>query len=187
MGILRQRNPYRLVPIHPSNAFNKDWAVLLEATTIVGPRANKFRVSSATQEKNVVQRLAWSRGETFLAGSHRRTFMVIEDYNPRIHVLLFCPQLYQCDQTGRLSPLNGEEIGRFIAQALAQKAPQRHPWYNPLHAVPTEPVFNEPMPGDYDTLVVEPALSAPLVPAAVEHQDLIPSLNAHSVESLPAK
>lgn len=177
MRVLKHRNPYRLVPIHPSNAFNKDWAILLEATTIIGTRANKLRVASATQQKNFVQRFTLS---------HRKTFLIVEEYNPRIHILLFCPQLYQYDEAGRLSPLEGEEIGRFIAQALAQKAPLRHPWYNPLHAVPAEPVLNEPMLSDYDTLVVEPALSAPIVPAAVEHQELVPSFNASGADDLPA-
>lgn len=146
---------------------NNDWAILLEGTTIIGTRADKFRVVSATQQKNVVHRFTlW----------HRKTFLVIEEYNPRIHILLFCPQLYQYNQADRLSPLGGEEIGRFVAQALAQKAPLRHPWYNPLQAMPAEPVLNEPMLNDYDTLVVEPAPSIPLIPATVEHQGLVPRL-----------
>jgi hypothetical protein len=175
MRILRWRNPYRLVPIHPSNAVNNHWAILLEASTIVGARAKKLRVASATQQKKVVQRFTLN---------HRKTFLVIEEYNPRIHVLLFCPQLYQYDQSGRLSPLDGEGIGRFIAEALEQKAPPKRPWYNPLHATPIEPVLNEQIPSEYDTLVIEPALSPPIVPSAVDHQGGLPRLNAPSVDDV---
>jgi hypothetical protein len=173
MRILRWRNPYRLVPIHPSNAVNNHWAILLEASTIVGARAKKLRVASATQQKKIVQRFTLNQ---------RKTFLVIEEYNPRFHVLLFCPQLYQYDQAGRLSPLDGEGIGRFIAEALEQKAPAKCPWYNPLHATPVEAALNEQMPIEYDTLVVEPALSPPLVPSAVDHQGSRPRLNAPSVD-----
>ena len=177
MRIFRRRNPYRLVPIHPSNAVNKDWAILLEATTIIGTRAKKLRVASAKQQKNVVRRFGLS---------HRKTFLVIEEYNPRIHILLFCPQLYMFDQGGRLSPLEGEEIGRFIAEALAQKTPLRCPWYDPRYGVPADSLLNEPMPSDYDTLVVEPVLSPPTIPEAVGDQGVFPSLNAPSVDNRPA-
>jgi hypothetical protein len=162
-----------LVQIHPSNAINDHWAILLEASTIIGTRAKKLRVASATQQKMVVQRFTLN---------HRKTFLIIEEYNPRIHILLFCPQLYQYDQAGRLSPLEGEEIGRFIADALEQKAPPKCPWYNPLHATPVEAVLNEQMPSEYDTLVIEPALSASIVPAAVDHQEVLPRLNAPGVD-----
>jgi hypothetical protein len=154
-----------------------DWAIVLEATTIIGRRAKKLRVASATQHKHIVQRFTLS---------HRKTFLVVEEYNPRIHILLFCPQLYRYDPAGRLTPLEGEEIGWFIAEALAQKAPLRCPWYEPLHAVPADQVLNEPMLTDYDTLVVEPALSPPIIPAAVKHPGLFPSLNAPSVDNQPA-
>jgi hypothetical protein len=166
-----------LVPIHPSNAVNKDWAILLETNTIIGTPVKKLRVARATQQKNVVRRFTWS---------HRKTFMVVEEYNPRIHILLFCPQLYQYDQAGRLRPLEGDEIGTFIAQALAQKTSLKCPWYNPAHAVPTEPALNEPMLSDYDTLVVEPALSPSIVPAVVERPGPVPSLNVSGADKLPA-
>jgi hypothetical protein len=175
MRILRRRNPYRLVPIHPSNAVNNHWAVLLEASTIIGTRAKKLRVASATQRKEVVRRFTLN---------HRKTFLVVEEYNPRIHILLFCPQLYQYDQAGRLSPLDGEEIGRFIAEALEQKAPPKCPWYNPLHATPVDAVLNEQMPSEYDTLVIEPALSPPLAPTAIDRQGVLTRLNAPSVDDV---
>jgi hypothetical protein len=164
-----------LVPIHPSNAVNNHWAILLEASTIVGTRTKKLRVASATQQKKVVQRFTLNR---------RKTFLVIEEYSPRIHILLFCPQLYQYDQAGRLSPLNGEEIGRFIAEALEQKAPPKCPWYNPIHATPVEGVLSVQMPSEYDTLVIEPALSPPIVPNAVDHQAALPRLHAPSVDDV---
>jgi hypothetical protein len=175
MRILRRRNPYRLVPIHSSYAVNNDWAILLEASTIIGTRVKKLRVASVTQQKKVVQRFTLYR---------RKTFLVVEEYNPRIHILLFCPQLYQYDQAGRLSPLEGEEIGRFIAEALEQKAPLKCPWYNPRRATPVEAVLGEQMLSEYDTLVIEPALSPPIAPAAVDHQGNLPRLNAPGVDNV---
>jgi hypothetical protein len=47
-------------------------------------------------------------------------------------------------------------------------------------------VLNEPMLSDYDTLVVEPALSPPIIPATVEHQGAFPSLNAPGVDNQSA-
>jgi hypothetical protein len=173
MGVLRWRNPHRLVPIDPSNVANGDWAILLEATTIIGSRTKVLRVATTTQQKRIVQRFTLSGPKTFL---------IIEEYNPRIHILLFCPQLYQYDQSGRLIPLGGDEIGKFIAQALAKKVPLRCPWYGPAHASPIQPLLSEPMSGEYDTLVVEPALSASIVPAEVEHQSAVPSLNAPTLD-----
>jgi hypothetical protein len=42
----------------------------------------------------------------------------VERYDPPIHVVYFCPQLYKHDPDKMLVPLQGEEIGKLIAQAL---------------------------------------------------------------------
>jgi hypothetical protein len=37
MGIFRRKVPSHLVLVHPVNTMSKDWMILLEAGTIVGP------------------------------------------------------------------------------------------------------------------------------------------------------
>lgn len=143
MGPFRTRNHAHLVPIHPENAKNKDWIVLLEASTIVGPSPDKLRVASTTQEKKISWRFKALRLQPFL---------VVQGYDPRIHVLYFCPQLYKFDSDSKLVPLPGEEIGRFVAQAVEGKVMSRRPWYEPLDALPTERIITA---GDVETLVVE--------------------------------
>ena len=45
---------------------------------MVGPRAERLRVALVTQERKIVKRWRSLR---------RRHFLVVEDYDPRIHVL----------------------------------------------------------------------------------------------------
>jgi hypothetical protein len=170
MAFLRKRNPYRLIPVHPDNVASKDWVILLEGGTVVGPRAGRLRVALVTQQRKIVKR--------FL---RRRHFLVVEDYDPRIHALFFCPQLFQHDHHNRLVPLTGEEIGRFIADALEHNAAVRRAWYNPMEQAPAEPVISVPMLCEFDTVVVEsprlqPSLSAHAEPAG---------MNGKQIESLP--
>ena len=58
MDVFRKRAPSNLIPISPDNATSKDWVVLLEAGTIVGPSPLKLRVALSTLEKKVVKRYA---------------------------------------------------------------------------------------------------------------------------------
>jgi hypothetical protein len=137
------KNDGHLVPINSENTKNKDWVVLLEASTIVGPSPDRLRVANTTQEKKIVWRFKSLRSEPFLR---------VEGYDPRIHVLYFCPQLYKFDGDSKLVPLAGDEIGKFVAQAVEGKVKSRRPWYEPLDELPTERIITE---GDVDTLVVE--------------------------------
>jgi hypothetical protein len=123
MSIVPWRNRHHLIPLHRDNARKKDWLIMLEANTIVGPARESFRVSWATQERRIVRPLTslWPQ-----------LFLVVEGYDSRIHVLFFCSQLYKYDQDGTLVPMRGEEIGNFIAQAIADKASRRRPWYDPM-------------------------------------------------------
>ena len=143
MDPLRTKNHAHLVPIHPENTKSKDWVVLLEASTIVGPSPERLRAASTTQDKKVVWRFKSWRSQPFL---------VVEGYDPRIHVLYFCPQLYKLDGDNKLVPLPGEEIGRFVAQAVEGKVKSRRPWYEPLDELPEERIITA---GEVDTLVVE--------------------------------
>ena len=48
MGLFRRNVPIHYIPVHPDNIAKKDWIILLEAGTIVGPSAEKLRVALAT-------------------------------------------------------------------------------------------------------------------------------------------
>jgi hypothetical protein len=146
MGVFRKREPSHLIPVSPDNAASKDWVILLEAGTIVGPSPDKLRVARSTQEKKIVKRY-----NLFLRGKH---FLDVEGYDPRIHAVYFCPQLYKYDPDKKLVPLQGEEMGRLIAQALAGGVKARRPWYEPSEKLPDQPVVNTPN-DQFETLVVE--------------------------------
>ena len=146
MGVFRKREPSHLIPVSPDNAASKDWVILLEAGTIVGPSPDKLRVARSTQEKKIVKRY-----NLFLRAKH---FLDVEGYDPRIHAVYFCPQLYKYDPDKKLVPLQGEEMGRLIAQALACGVKARRPWYEPSEKLPDQPVVNTPN-DQFETLVVE--------------------------------
>jgi hypothetical protein len=110
MGLFRRKKRTHLIPIHPHNVGSKDWLILLEAGTIVGPSPENLRVAQATQERKVVM-----KREGILK---RRPFLIVNEYDPRIHAVYFCPQLYRYDSDKKLVPLPGEEIGKLIAQSI---------------------------------------------------------------------
>jgi len=141
-----------LVSIHPDNLKSKDWIVLLEATTVIGPSRRKLRVALATLERKTVTKYNfWMKSETFL---------VLEGYDPRIHVLYFCPQLYR-QQNNQLTPLEGYEIGELLARTLEKSAVVRHPWYEPSLGLPQEPAIQETSAGEFDSLVIEGPIEEP--------------------------
>ena len=45
-------------------------------------------------------------------------YLFVKGYNPQLHFVVLCPQLYKHDRAGRLIPLRAAEIGQFIARAL---------------------------------------------------------------------
>jgi hypothetical protein len=146
MSLFGRRPESHLVPIHPDNARKKDWIILLEAGTIVGKPRDKLRVAQTTTERKVVKRYS-----LFQKTQH---FLVVDGYDPRIHVLYFCPQLYKYEQD-KLVPLQGEEVGRLIAQSLEAGVNERRPWYEPLDKTPDEPIISAPMQEEFDSVVVE--------------------------------
>jgi hypothetical protein len=147
MGLFRRRRPSHFVPIHRDNVSSKDWVILLEAGTIVGPSPERLRVARTTQERKVTSTLSLFRG--------RQYFLVMEGYDPRIHGVYFCPQLYRYDSERKLVPLLGEEIGKMIAHALASGIRDRRPWYEPGEKRPVEPVISAVPLTEFDTLVVD--------------------------------
>ena len=147
MALFRRKTPSHLVPIHQDNATSKDWVILLEAGTIVGPSPERLRIARTTQERKIVKRY-----NILLRAKH---FLVLEGYDPRIHAVYFCPQLYKYDSDKKLVPLQGEEIGRLIAHALEGGIKNGRPWYEPSEKLPNQPVISAPMQTEFDTLVVE--------------------------------
>jgi hypothetical protein len=147
MGIFRRKFPSHLIAVHPDNAAKKDWIILLEAGTIVGPSPERLRVARATLERKIVKRY-----NVFLRASHH---LVVEGYDARIHAVYFCPQLYRYDPDKKLVPLQGEEIGRLIAQSLEGGVVGRRPWYEPAEKTPGQPVISTPAQTEFDTVVVE--------------------------------
>ena len=146
MGFFRKNLSNDLVPIDPDNISNKDWVILLEAGTIIGPSPQRIRVARWMQEKKIVKKY-----DMFLRTKY---FIVVEGYNPRIHALYFCPQLFGHD-SGKLVPLEGDEMGQLIARAVEANAAERRPWYEPMDKLPQEPLIKAAMLGEFDTLVVE--------------------------------
>jgi hypothetical protein len=147
MGIFSKSLPSHLIPIDPGNKSNKDWLILIEAGTIVGPSTDRIRVARSTQERKVVRRY-----NLFLKAEH---YLVVEGYNPRIHTVYLCPQLYKYDANQKLVPLQGEEIGQLIAHALSNRVAQRRPWYEPSEKLPDEPIIGAQALTEFDTVVVE--------------------------------
>jgi hypothetical protein len=139
--------PSHLIPIDPANARNNDWVILIEAGTIVGPSSERIRVARSTQERKVVKKF-----DLLLQAKH---YLVVEGYNPRIHAVYLCPQLYKYDANNKLVPLQGDEIGQLIAHALSKKVAERRPWYEPLEKLPDEPIIGAPALTEFDTVVVE--------------------------------
>src|SRR5437764_11470382 len=109
MSIFQRKVPNHFIRVSPTNATNKDWLIMLEAGTIVGPSGGKLRVARSTQDRKVRKRY------NFLLQS--QYYLEVEGYDQRIHAVYFCPQLYKYDSEKKLVPLYGEEIGNLIAQA----------------------------------------------------------------------
>jgi len=154
MGFFRRKVPINYVPVHPDNIAKQDWIILLEAGTIVGPSAEKLRVALATKEKKIVRKY-----NIFLKSQH---FLVLEAYDPRIHALYYCPQLYKYGGDKTLVPLEGEEIGKLVAQAVQNGVVEKQPWYPPSEMLSRAPIVTGNLDIDFDRMVVDaPAGSSP--------------------------
>jgi hypothetical protein len=147
MGIIKRNVPRHYIPIHPDNIASKDWIVLLEAGTIVGRSGEKLRVATATLERKIV-----TKYNIFLRKKH---YLVLEGYDPRIHALYFCPQLYKLDAEKKPTALDGEEIGKLLAQSVRDGVVEKQPWYEPSETLPSQPVIAATTKTTFDSLVVE--------------------------------
>ena len=176
MGVFRRKVPTHYVPVHPDNIGKNDWIILLEAGTIVGPTAGKLRVAKATLERKIV-----TKYNIFLRAKH---FLVLDGYDPRIHTLYFCPQLYAYDSDNKLVAIEGEEIGKLRAKAVQHGVVERQPWYEPSDKVPSQPIIATTMDTNFDTLIVDrPVAHAPTRNATSEPTTL-ESAHAHTEEIL---
>ncbi len=144
MGLFRRNVPIHYIPVHPDNIAKKDWIILLEAGTIVGPSAEKLRVALATLEKKIVKKY-----NIFLRP------LVLDGYDPRIHALYYCPQLYRYNTDKTLVPLEGEEIGKLVAQAVQNGVVEKQPWYAPSEMLSRKPIVDGNMNIDFDSVVVD--------------------------------
>jgi hypothetical protein len=114
--------------------------------TIVGQESDKLRVALTTRDRKLV-----TKRRLFRKPEH---FLVLDEYDPRIHALYFCPQLYK-NEDGSLVPLSGPEIGHLMAQALEAGAIEKSPWYEPADGVPKDPVVKAGPGMEFDSLVVD--------------------------------
>jgi len=64
MGILRKRQPSHLIPVSPDNAASKDWVILLEAGTIVGPSPERLGRKGDAGEEDCKKIQPLSQSET---------------------------------------------------------------------------------------------------------------------------
>jgi hypothetical protein len=88
----------------------------------------------------------------FLRAKH---FLVLDGYDPRIHALYFCPQLYRYDSDNKLVALEGEEIGGLMVQTLHDGVVEKKPWYEPSKKLPNEAIISKVLNSDFDSLVVD--------------------------------
>jgi hypothetical protein len=106
-----------------------------------------LRVALATLEKKIVRKY-----NTLLQVRH---FLVVPGYDPRIHALYLCPQLYTYGADNTLVSLQGEEIGKLVAQAVQDAVVEKRPWYEPSEKQPGNPIISAALGTDFDTVVVD--------------------------------
>jgi hypothetical protein len=147
MGAFRRKVPNHYIPIHPDNVRKKDWVIVLEAGTIIGPSTEKLRVATATQEKKIIR--------TYTSFLRKKYFLVVDGYDPQLHAVYFCPQLYKSDSGGKLVALEGEEVGNLLARSLQHGVLEKQPWYDPSRKLQSQPIISAGTEIDFDTLVVD--------------------------------
>jgi hypothetical protein len=146
-GYHQKKSAPSLYPDSSRYISSKDWIVLLEAGTIVGRSNEKIRVAMATLKRKIV-----TKYNIFLRKKH---YLVLDGYDPRIHALYFCPQLYKLDADNKPIALDGEEIGRLLAQSVRDGVVEKQPWYEPSEILPGQPVIATPTKTSFDSLIFE--------------------------------
>ena len=57
MSLFQRKVPAHLIRVHPDNVKSKDWLILLEAGTIIGPSPERLRVARVTLERKLVKKI----------------------------------------------------------------------------------------------------------------------------------
>jgi hypothetical protein len=102
----------------------------LEAGTIVGPSNKRLRVALATAERKIVKKY-----NIFLPV---KRYLVLEEFDPRIHAMYFCPQLYRLGPDKKLVALEDEGIGKLRAKQLQDGTIELRPCYEPFDKLPID-------------------------------------------------
>jgi hypothetical protein len=157
MGIFRRKVPNHFIPVHPDNISKNDWIIILEAGTIVGSSPDKLRVANATLERKIIKK--------YNALLRPKYYLVVDGYDPRIHALYFCPQLYRSDSDGKLVALEGEEIGKLLAKLVQGAVALKQPWYDPAEKSPNQPIISGAVLSDLDSVVVDEPPAKDAAPA----------------------
>jgi hypothetical protein len=85
MGLFRRKVPSHLIRIHPDNATSKDWVILLEAGTIIGPRLKDFVLPEQRKNEKLQQNTMFGF-ERSISSLWRD---MIHEFTPYIFVLNF--------------------------------------------------------------------------------------------------
>jgi hypothetical protein len=59
------------------------------------------------------------------------------------------------DADNKAVPLEGEEIGKLLAQSVRDGVVGKQPWYEPSETLPSEPIISAAMKTNFDSLIVE--------------------------------
>jgi hypothetical protein len=63
------------------------------------------------------------------------------------------------DSDRKIIALEGEEIGRLLAQSVQDGVIKKQPWYEPSNRLPHQPVIAATTKTDFDTLIVDESAS----------------------------
>jgi hypothetical protein len=66
-----------------------------------------------------------------------------------------CPQLYKLDSDNKPVALDGEEIGKLLAQSVRDGVVEKQLWYEPSETLLREPIISATMKTNFDSLIVE--------------------------------
>jgi hypothetical protein len=152
--------------LHNRNRCARCLACLLRS----GHRAKKI-VSAADLTSPSRQRKIITKYNIFLRAQNS---LILDGYDPRIHTLYFCPQLFTYDSDNRLFPIGGEEIGKLLAETVPHGVVERQSWYEPSDELPNQPIIATTIETNFDALIVDrpvahaPTRNAESEPAAFE-------------------
>ena len=68
----------------------------------------------------------------------------------------------------KLIALEGEEIGKLLAQSLEDGVTEKQPWYEPSEKLPDQPVISSSMDTNFDTVIVDEFTPKARAPQAVD-------------------